>query len=45
MPTPLPFSLRALTAVAAFAMKRGWLPTPAKLVDTPHERAASGRKT
>jgi acetyl esterase len=37
MPTPLPFGLRALTAVATFAIKRGWLPTPVSLLDKPHD--------
>jgi acetyl esterase len=38
MPTPLPFRLRTLTTVAGFAMKRGWLPKPTSILETPHER-------
>jgi hypothetical protein len=37
MPTPLPLRLRALTAVASFAIKRGWLPNSASLVEKPHD--------
>jgi len=37
MPTPLPLRLRALNSAAVFALKRGWLPRPANLLDTPHE--------
>jgi len=35
--TPLPVRLRALTAVATFAIKRGWLPNPASVLETPHD--------
>ena len=38
MPTPLPLRLRALTALANLAIRRGWLPTPRALVDTPHDQ-------
>src|SRR5262245_51446237 len=36
MPTPLPFRLRALTAAASFAIRRGWLPKPASMLEKPH---------
>jgi hypothetical protein len=38
MTTPLPFRLRALTAVASFAIRRGWLANPTSLLDTPHDQ-------
>ena len=37
MPTPLPLRLRALTAAANFAIRRGWGPSPRSLLDTPHD--------
>ena len=37
MTTPLPLRLRGLTAVASFAIKRGWLPNPTALVSRPHD--------
>src|SRR5688572_27486088 len=37
MPTPLPLRLRALTGVASFAMKRGWLPNPTSILEMPHD--------
>src|SRR5262245_49777400 len=38
MPTPLPLRLRALTAAANFAFRRGWLPTPTALLELPHDQ-------
>jgi len=35
--TPLPFRLRALTRAATFAIRRGWMPNPASLLDQPHD--------
>ena len=37
MATPLPFRLRALTAAATFAMRRGWLPNATSVLDKPHD--------
>jgi acetyl esterase/lipase len=37
MATPLPFRLRALTAAATFAIKRGWAPDPASRLDLSHD--------
>src|SRR5262245_19100697 len=41
MPAPLPFPLRALTAIATFAIARKWLPAPRAMLAKPHaERLA-----
>ena len=38
MPAPLPFRLRAMAAVARFAMRRGWLPTARAVIDKPYDQ-------
>ena len=41
MPAPLPLRLRVLMAVATYAVRRGWIPGPVAMLDTPHgERLA-----
>ncbi|HTO54820.1 MAG TPA: alpha/beta hydrolase [Myxococcota bacterium] len=38
MPTPLPFRLRTFYSLATLAVRRGWLPKPASVLEIPHDQ-------